>query len=373
MQEPLEPPEGDPGDRRLPEGPDRPWRHPSEVGLHHRGRRDQRRSALVGGLLVGFGAVLLAVGAVLGLSGPGEGAASDTTVPIAERVRPTLAAVDVEVADGRRTVTGVVLDASGHVVAPAHAVDGALRVVVTCGDRPPQEAEIVAVDGAAELAVLRIPDPAGRPVTAVDPPEVGTEVLAARSSTGEGPVRTAPAQIRAASVSAGTADGSAAPDGAFAASSPLGSDDGALFDDVGRFVGLIVSARAAAGATGPEVVQLLALPATRVVQVAQSLLRAEAASMPWLGLSGAAAATAGTTSTTSGLRVTAVVPRGPADVAGIAAGDVVVALGDRAVGSMEDLRRALRSVGTGVAVQVSLERPDGPAAVTVVTAARPPN
>jgi S1-C subfamily serine protease len=373
MQEPLELPDGDPGNRRPPEGADRPWRHPSEVGLDQRGRRDQRRGTLVGGVLVGFGVVLLALGAALGLSGPGEGAASDPTVPVSERVRPTLAAVDVEGPAGRRTVTGIVLDGSGHVVAPAAAVDGASRVSVTCGDRPPQDAEVVAVDGSARLAVLRIPDPAGRPVTAAGPPAVGTEVVAARASAGEGPVRTVPARIAAVPASPvgvdAVADGG--PASAFATAATFDADDGALFDEVGRFVGLVVSARPAGAAVGPELVQLLAVPATVVVELAHGLLRVEAESMPWLGLSGSAAASGGTTASSGGLRVTAVVPGGPAAVSGIAPGDVVVALGGRPVGSMEDLRGALRSTGIGVAVEVTLRRPSGPGSVTLVTAVRP--
>jgi serine protease Do len=48
-----------------------------------------------------------------------------------------------------------------------------------------------------------------------------------------------------------------------------------------------------------------------------------------------------------GLIVTSVVPRGPADVALLVAGDVVLALGDVELASGDDLRRALQTVGVG--------------------------
>ena len=69
----------------------------------------------------------------------------------------------------------------------------------------------------------------------------------------------------------------------------------------------------------------------------------------------------------SGALVTAVVPGGPVAAAGVRRGDVVVALGDRPVTSVEDLIGALRETepqqATSIGVQRAGQRVDLPIAI----------
>ena len=160
----------------------RTWQHPSEVGLAQRGRTDRRRTTFIasGVLLGGLG--LLLSGMLMGASDTPI-AASTTTQP-GERAEASVATVSLEGDDGApRAATGVVLDDEGHLVVDASALDGALTTGATdtseiwakCGDATMQLAELVGVDAATALAVLRVPRPAGVPASfATTTPVSGT-------------------------------------------------------------------------------------------------------------------------------------------------------------------------------------------------------
>lgn len=159
----------------------RAWQHPSEVGLAQRGRTDRRRTTFIasGVLLGGLG--LLLSGMLMGASDTPI-AASTTTQP-GERAEASVATVSLEGDDGApRVATGVVLDDEGHLVVDASALDGALtratdtsEIWAKCGDATMQQVELVGVDPATTLAVLRMPRPSGVPASfATTTPASGT-------------------------------------------------------------------------------------------------------------------------------------------------------------------------------------------------------
>jgi putative serine protease PepD len=71
------------------------------------------------------------------------------------------------VADGPGSVargagTGIVLDDKGHILTNAHVVDGATSVTVTLsGETTPRQAEVVASNASADIAVVRVADLTG--------------------------------------------------------------------------------------------------------------------------------------------------------------------------------------------------------------------
>jgi putative serine protease PepD len=78
--------------------------------------------------------------------------------------------------------TGFVIDDEGHIATNAHLVHGASEVMVTLADDEVLPAEIVGIDPVADLAIIRIPEPAVEitkaPIGSSADLEVGEEVLA---------------------------------------------------------------------------------------------------------------------------------------------------------------------------------------------------
>jgi S1-C subfamily serine protease len=356
MHEPLDGPAWDDADEQPPASPaDRPWRHPSEVGLAERGRADRRRgSALAAGLVVA-GVSLLVVGAVLGLAG-----ARDTDRDVAasaprDLIEPTVAAVATATPDGRRTTTGLVLDRDGHLVVSAASVAGATEVWATCGDRAPQSARVLGVDPAVGVALLHVGEPAGRPVVEQREPTAGTDVLAVRTTGSERPLQLGPARVRP-----GSADAAAG----FGVLTEL--TDGAVFDHGGRLLGLRVDgAPAEADRAGATMVEARAVAATTVVGAARRLAERAAARGSWIGMSG------GDEPGGAGAAVSDVVPGGPAEVAGLRAGDVVVAVDGDDVTGMDQLAAEVRGAPIGSTLPLVVRRDGQRVDLDVVTAPRP--
>lgn len=85
-------------------------------------------------------------------------------------VEPSVVSIDTVIQSGRDPLqsqgegagTGVVFDASaGYIITNAHVIDGATSITVTVGSGPAREAQLVAADTNADIAVLRVTDTAG--------------------------------------------------------------------------------------------------------------------------------------------------------------------------------------------------------------------
>lgn len=155
---------------------ERVWQHPSEVGAATRGTADRRRSTLIAsGVLIG-GIGLLLTSLVMGTTRarPLEVAeATATTLPGA------VATVTYTGHDDRpAALPGLLVDDSGHLLVPVGGEDGPLagaddvpRMWVSARGGGEQATELVGVDRAKGLAVLRAPStlgvaaPSGAPET----------------------------------------------------------------------------------------------------------------------------------------------------------------------------------------------------------------
>lgn len=358
MQDPLDGPSW--GDAEEPSGEppvERPWRHPSEVGYVQRGRADRRRGALLAAGLVVAGVALLAAGTALGVVGPRDDGRRVATSSPRTAIEPSVAAVSVMGPAGRTTTTGLVLDDDGHVVVRADAVSEADEVWATCGDRPPQRARVLGVDAASGVAVLRVSEAAGRPVLGHSSPGAGTDVLAVRTSAGEGPLHVGWARVRPP----GPGTDPAADIGVVA---ELADADGALFDQRGRFLGLVVEAAPApAGEPGSAVVEARAVAAEAVLAAARRLAGGAGGAGGWIGVAGEAAS--------GGVAVLDVVEGGPAHAAGMRAGDVVLSVDGDDVADLSELAEAVGALAPGTTVRVAVRRDAAIVQVDVVTAERP--
>lgn len=286
---------------------------------------------------------------------PAQGSPEAGLAEVVERLAPSVVTV--------RTASG---GGSGVVFRPdvvltnQHVVGDATDVTIDYADGTSSPAVVIATDVVTDLAVVRtartgLPVPEYR----TELPRPGDTVLAIGSPLGFENT------VTAGIVSALNRQipGSAAETGALvdliqvdAAISP-GNSGGALLDASGRVIGINEAyIPPAVGAVSLG----FAIPAGTAVDVAEQLLADGTATHSFLGVSLARltpqiSEQLGVTAD-AGALVMGIQPGGPAAAAGVQPGDVVVRLGDRQVGSIEDLLGALRDTEPGQQVPLELVR-----------------
>ncbi len=342
-------------------------------------------SWLAGGLLVV--GVLLATGALGGGStteltpvkeaaattpvadttGSGSTAAEalyESTSPGVVEIKSTIAAGteaqaspfggESEASESTATGSGFIVDEEGTVVTAAHVVDEASAVEVILQDGTVRSAEVLGVDDATDVAVIRF-DPEGMEL---QPLELGDssalKVGAAVAAIG------APFEY-AWSFSTGIVSGLdrtiEAPNG-FTVSHAIqtdaavnpGNSGGPLLDSEGDVIG-VVDQIATDGSADQSSGVGFAVPSDLVASELKELERGETVEHAYLGVS------TGTTSEgTAGAQVAEVVQGSPAAEAGLKQGDVITALGEEKIASTEDLVAAIAAREPGEAVTLEVER-----------------
>ncbi|MGW4589705.1 S1C family serine protease [Amycolatopsis thermoflava] len=265
---------------------------------------------------------------------------------------------------------------SDVVVTNEHVVGDAREVAVALASGDETTGHVLATDSVTDVAVVRtdrknLPVPQFR----TDLPRPGEPAVAIGSPLGF-----------ENSVSAGiisglhrSIPGSAAQTRSLVdliqtdASISPGNSGGALLDAQGRVVGLneaYIPPSAGAVDLG------FAIPAATVLDVAGQLLADGTADHPYLGVS--AARLTGEIQrqlgvpVDRGVVVLAVDENSPAARAGVRGGDVIVSLGDRDIGSVEDLLGALRETDPGQRTSLTVARGDQRTQLPVVIGTRTP-
>jgi serine protease Do len=369
--------EGDdaPPFRTPPPPDDRLWRHPSELGRPAPpppGRRGTWPIALVSGVT---GAVLtigvLAVTGVLAQrSGPREVVVREASrvasarfdagppVPdvarIASEVEPTIVRLDIT-GDEDGVGSGVLFRTDGHVLTNAHVVDDAKQVVAVLASGRSIPAQVVGMDAASDIAVLKLDAPGPFP-TAVfgttDGMAIGEPAIAIGSPLG-GPSVTV-GVVSALGREVASKDGAVLLDMIQTdATLAAGSSGGALLDADGTLIGITNTA-------GGDSDLGFATPVDVARAAAEDLLSMGRVRIAWFGVKGAVAADGG------GVVVAATNAGGPAELAGLRGGDVIRRVDTRPIGSMTSLRTTLRRHHPGDHVTVVYDR-DGQRRTAVVT------
>jgi Do/DeqQ family serine protease len=246
--------------------------------------------------------------------------------------------------------SGVIIDAGGLIVTNFHVIALADEVKVALSDKREFAADIILKDERSDLAVLKIKGDAGDlptiPFADSDTVEVGDIVLAIGDPFGVGQTVTSGIVSAFARV-----PGSPSEDQYFiqtdAAINP-GNSGGALVDINGRLIGInrmIVSPSGASSGIG------FAIPSNLVHAVTAAAASGTAPRRPWLGtelqsLTPELAASL-KIDTPSGVLVAAVVADGPASVAGLKTGDLIVSIDGDNIDDLGALnyRLATRTIG----------------------------
>ena len=258
--------------------------------------------------------------------------------------------------------SGVIVRPTGLILTNHHVIAGAEEITVVLADRRERAAKIVLSDPRTDMAVLRI-DTGGEALPYLtfgdsDALEVGDLVLAIGNPFGVGQ------SVTSGIVSANARSAAGISDYQFfiqtdAAINP-GNSGGALVAMDGRLVGINTAIYSRGGGSVGIGFAIPANMAAAVLRLAES---GGTARRPWLGASGQTvtaeiAAELGM-KRPDGVLINAVWPGGPADAAGLRVGDVVLAVGGKAVSDIQSLR-----------FRIATQAPDGPVDFRLLRAGR---
>jgi S1-C subfamily serine protease len=268
--------------------------------------------------------------------------------------------------------SGVVLDGKGHVLTNAHVIDGADHVMVSSPDGRVLGASAVAKDDDTDIAVVRIDGNGVTPAEFADSDALrpGQPVIAIGHPLGMPGGPTVTSGVISSlhrSLRFGPFDGLKVIQ-TDAAVNP-GNSGGALCDLQGRVVALTTAAIPWAESIG------FAIPINAAREVARQLVEHGRVRRPWLGIVGydvsrRLAAHYGLSSG-RGVLVMELAPESPARAAGVRAGDIILAVGDRPLADTGDLLEALRSKSAGDPVEITVDRSGQRIQVSAALGTRP--
>jgi serine protease Do len=306
---------------------------------------------------------------------------------VAESVSPSVVSIQVEVnrpqnqglpfffgGQGRGGIvrgggSGVILRADGYILTNNHVVAEAARIDVRLKNGKSYPAKLVGSDSATDLAMLKI-DARGLPEAEFASSErarVGQFVIAIGSPFGlDYTVTTGVLSAKGrGGIGANEIEDYLQTD----ASINPGNSGGPLVDLQGRVLGINTMIIGRGSGIG------FAIPSEIAQRVAGQLIENGSVKRAWLGVSfqeitpELAAHFGG--SFDGGALINGVVPDGPADKAGVRAGDVITAVDDTRIREGHDLLRTVLRHDVGERLKLEVRRGDQTKKMTLVTGERP--
>jgi S1-C subfamily serine protease len=307
------------------------------------------------------------------VAAPGAVPGDEPVAQVAAEVEPSV--VQVNVSGVERTPfgpqkqegigSGVIYRSDGYIITNNHVVEGARTVEVAFADGTTEQGEVVGTDPITDLAVIKV-NRDGLPAASFSDDKqlaVGQLTVAIGSPSGfqstvtsgvlSGMGREFPPELTGGQQESSLVD-------LLQTDAPIspGNSGGALADRDGQVIGINV-AYLPPNETGAEGIGF-AIPSYTVVSVADQLIQSGEAQHPYLGVSVSdltpQVSNRFGVSAESGALIAKVEPGGPADGAGIRAGDVVTGLGSTDIRSSGDLLSALRQYQPGDKVKLTVLR-----------------
>ena len=306
-------------------------------------------------------------------SGTAVSSSGMTTSQVSEMVSPSVVVITTEQVVysqwswyGQNQVesgagSGVIISSDGYILTCAHVVSGASQITVTIGDTD-YTATVVSEDDTSDVAVLKIDATGLTPATVGDSDSlsVGDSVLAVGNPLGElgGTVTSGivSALNRSVTIQGSSSTNTMSLIQMDASVSP-GNSGGGLFNMNGELIGLVNAKSSSSDAEGLG----FAIPINDAIQVAQDLLEnGYVSGRPYMGITDIAVTDAQTAAQLNvnayGVYVVDVVQGGPADKAGLKAGDRIVSIDGTEIAQKDDLGTLMQQHTAGDTLSITVAR-----------------
>ena len=306
-------------------------------------------------------------------SGTAVASGGMTTSQVSEMVSPSVVVITTEQVVysqwswyGQNQVesgagSGVIISSDGYILTCAHVVDGASNITVTINDKD-YTATLVGEDTTSDIAVIKIDADGLTPATVgnSDSLKVGQNVMAVGNPLGELGGTVTGGMISALNRSV-TIQGSSSVNTMsliqMDASVSPGNSGGGLFNMNGELVGIVNAKSSSSDAEGLG----FAIPINDAIKVAQELLEnGYVTGRPYLGITYLAVTDAQTASQLGvnayGVYVVEVVKGGPAEKAGLQAGDRIVSVDGTEIASKDDLGTLMQKHAAGDTLSITIAR-----------------
>ena len=314
---------------------------------------------------------------------------------VTNAVANSVVAITVKTAEGTEMGSGVIYDASGHIITNHHVVGTASQIQVTLADGRIYEAKLTGTDPATDLAVVQIegaPDDltvaqigdSDQVVTGQDVMAIGNPLgLSSTVTTGivsaiNRPVVTE--QKDQPDQSQGGSPGGSSTPGLGGVLQPSqsstktctnaiqidaavnpGNSGGPLFDETGKLIGITSSiatlGSSSSGSSASGSIGIgFAIPGNLAVKVADQLIKTGTATHAFLGVALDNGSEKANGETRAGAKVTTVEPDSPAAKAGIEVGDVITAIDGKTTNQPAALTGFVRQYSAGDTVKLTVIR-----------------
>ena len=316
---------------------------------------------------------------------------------VTNAVANSVVAITVKTAEGTEMGSGVIYDASGHIITNHHVVGTASQIQVTLADGRIYEAKLTGTDPATDLAVVQIegaPDDltvaqigdSDQVVTGQDVMAIGNPLgLSSTVTTGivsaiNRPVVTEQKDQPDQSQNQGGSPGGSSTPGLGGVLQPSqsstktctnaiqidaavnpGNSGGPLFDETGKLIGITSSiatlGSSSSGSSASGSIGIgFAIPGNLAVKVADQLIGTGTATHAFLGVALDNGSEKANGETRAGAKVTTVEPDSPAAKAGIEVGDVITAIDGKTTNQPAALTGFVRQYSAGDTVKLTVIR-----------------
>ena len=257
--------------------------------------------------------------------------------------------------------SGVIISSDGYILTCAHVVDGASNITVTINDKD-YTATLVGEDTTSDIAVIKIDANGLTPATVGDSDglKVGQSVMAVGNPLGELGGTVTGGMISALNRSVtiqGTNSTNTMSLIQMDASVSPGNSGGGLFNMNGELVGIVNAKSSSSDAEGLG----FAIPINDAIKVAQELLEnGYVTGRPYLGITYLAVTDAQTAQQLGvnayGVYIVDVTKGGPADQAGLKAGDRIVSVDGSEIAAKDDLGTLMQNHSAGDTLSITVAR-----------------
>jgi S1-C subfamily serine protease len=314
-------------------------------------------------------------------TGTGSGISSAAAATAAESQGIVLIDTQLGYQNAEAAGTGIVLSTNGEVLTNNHVIEGSTSITVEVPSTGKSyTATVVGDDPTDDVAVLKLQGATGLATANVDASHrvaAGDAVTGVGNAEGGGVLLAAAGHVTGLDQSITTqADGSAASESLHglietdAAIEP-GDSGGPLYDSSDEVVGIDTAASSGGSPDGYAIPVATALDIAKRIEAGNAGGNVEIGYPAFLGVELGTADASGFAAS-QGAEIAGVVVNGPAEQAGLAAGDVVTAIDGVAVASADELSAALRSHLPGDQVSITWVGADGRSRSASVTLTQGP-